>query len=165
MLRKTMCIVVLMIPALVIAQENPALNENLKVLEPFIGTWVGEFQNDQPGQELKDTVTYEVILNGNGVRAVHEVTGGYGGETIYFWNPVTKKIHFSYYTNAGQYSEGTVEMDGETFLFSAFHYGGATSGWSAWAKMVGSDMFKSGAKYFTSGKWGEGHVVDYVRSK
>ena len=145
------------------AEDAPALNEHLKTFEPMIGTWEGEFKNTEPGQSIKDTVTYEVILNGNAVRAVHEVTGGYGGETIYCWNPVTGEINFWYYTNSGQYAEGTFDINGEEMLFSAIHYGGSVSGWTATAKMIGADSFESAARYYQSGKWVDGHSVTYKK--
>lgn len=154
-----------LVAACTTAQEKTKLNEHLKVLEPYIGTWEGEFLNQPEGQNNKDTVSFEVILNGNAVRSVHEVTGGYGGETIYYWNPVTGKIKFWYYTNVGQYAEGTCDVKGNEWFFTATHYGGAVSGWRSYAKVTGADSFETSSKYYQNGEWSEGHGVVYKRMR
>lgn len=166
MLSKRNCIINVVLAFVAVcatAQEKAELNEHMKVFEPFIGTWEGVFSNQPEGQNNKDTVSFVVILNGNAVRSVHEVTGGYGGETIYYWNPVTGKINMWYFTNVGQYAEGTCEVKGDEWFFTALHYGGPVSGWTSHAKITGADSFESSSRYYRNGEWSEGHSVVYKR--
>ena len=107
-------------------------------------------------------MAYEYILNGHALKSVHTVTGGYGGETIIYWNPVFEKFTFTYYSNAGMYSEGTGEIVDGVFKFEAMHYGGATTAWTAEMSLSGKTKYKSSAKYFTNGKWDSGHEISYV---
>ena len=166
-MRKTMILTVVagvaMCSALATAMEETELQKQLREFNALAGkSWIGDFANSTPDNPLKDEVAYEYILNGHALRSVHTVTGGYGGETIIYWNPVFKKFTFTYYSNAGMYSEGTGEIVDGVFKLEAMHYGGATTAWTAEMSLSGEAAYTSSAKYFTNGKWDSGHEISYV---
>ena len=58
-----------------------------------------------------DTHCFEAIYGGKHIRDRHEVTGGkevYRGETIYSWNPATKRIEYVYWNSLGGVSRGSM---------------------------------------------------------
>lgn len=167
-MKKTAVLAILLIAISVaaVAQDAvaPALDENLKVLEPFIGSWEGTFSGDgAPPAEVKDIVTYEVVLNGKGIKAEHSVGGAYGGISMYYWDSLTERIRMWYFTNAGAYSEGDVQIKDGKIHFRAYHVGGNTSAWKAVTGIPTESGYQSSAQYYQGGKWVPGHAITYVR--
>lgn len=146
-----------------LAMAQVDLREELKPLAPFVGkTWIGEFKNSTPENPVRDEVRYEVILNGQGVRSVHYVNGGYGGETIFMWDPSTHRIIFWYFTNAGMYSEGWIDLAEKSQMHRALNFnGGDITAWQASVVMHEDGTWSTEAHYFKNGAWVAGHAATY----
>ncbi|WP_395613835.1 hypothetical protein [Allosphingosinicella sp.] len=91
------------------AAPPPALAAQLQPLASMVGScWRATF----PNSTRTDTHCYTAMLGGRYVRDVHVVAGGpapYGGESIYRWDPQTRRIRYDYYASDGGYSSGYAE--------------------------------------------------------
>jgi hypothetical protein len=83
----------------------PALAAELRPLALLVGScWRATFANSPQ----TDTHCYTAMLGGRYVRDVHVVSpGSYGGETIYRWDPQTRRIRYDYYASDGGHSSGS----------------------------------------------------------
>ena len=118
-------VLVLCIATKVVSEERPVAAP----YRPFaflVGhTWEGTF----PDGKTIDRHTYEWVYGGKFIRDTHVVTssgGKYEGETIFAWNSNNKQVVFWYIANNGTYSQGTVDVDGETFTVDEQHQGRET---------------------------------------
>lgn len=89
------------------ATPVPALAPELQPLAFLVGScWRASFL----GGRATDTHCYTAIYGGRFVRDVHVVEGGpsgYGGETLYRWDPQARRIRYEYYASDGGYSSGS----------------------------------------------------------
>ena len=150
--------------------QEPAgeLAEKLKVFQPMCGkTFRGEFANSTPEKPQWDVSKWERAMNGQAVRVLHSVNDGeYGGESIMMWDPSVEKIRFWYFTTAGFYTTGTLEIDGNKWTSVEKVTGNAnnitevrsTSEVHSDGKMV------TKAEYLHEGKWVPGHEISYQES-
>ena len=151
------------------AEDSPTgLNEKLKVFEPMCGkTFRGEFANSTPEKPQFDISKWERAMNGQAVRVLHSVNDGtYGGESIMMWDPSVEKVRFWYFTTAGFFTTGTMDI--------------ADNRWSSVEKVTGNankitevrstsefkadGTFVAKAEYFHDGKWVPGHEITYTES-
>src|SRR6478672_10495852 len=86
------------------ATPAPAVAAELQPLAFMVGScWRASF----PGGQASDTHCYTAIHGGRYIRDVHVVAGGspgYGGETIYRWDPQARRIRYDYYASDGGHS-------------------------------------------------------------
>ncbi len=100
-----------------LAEETNKLAEALEPLRPFLGTWRGEFKNSTPEKPRIDIQKWERALNGKAVRITHSINrGSYGGETMIMPHPKTSRLEFYYFTTAGFYTHGTLEINGQKMI-------------------------------------------------
>lgn len=94
------------------ASETGTLDGHLEPLRPFLGkTWRGEFKDSKPEKPIVDVSRWERALNGQAVRILHSVNdGGYGGESLIFWDKEKSAICYYYFTTAGFYTTGTMTI-------------------------------------------------------
>ena len=147
-------------------EESLKINEHLKPLLPFVNkTWKGEFANSTPEKPMFDIATWELILNGQAIRAIHSVNDGiYGGETIIMWDKEKEKLIFFYFTTAGFYTTGTFSIEGEKFV-SHESVTGNQNGITevrATGEMLPDGRMHSKSQYLQNGKWVDGHEIFYV---
>lgn len=106
------------------AVATPQLSSNLQPLAFLVGhCWQGPIGS---GQQV-DTHCFEPALDGMHVRDRHEVTGGkkvYRGETIYSFNANTKVIEYTYWSNDGGVTRGTLALKGDVLDFGDESYTG-----------------------------------------
>jgi hypothetical protein len=86
----------------------PALSAPLQPLAFLVGwCWRGAF----PGGRATDTHCFTSSYGGTLVRDRHVVAGAgrpYSGESLYRWDPASRRISFAYYASDGSYGEGNV---------------------------------------------------------
>jgi len=141
------------------------LIEELGPLAPFLGSWEGTFTDPQGNQQdIKDLVTTYVTLDGQAVQSDHVVAGSYRGTTIFCYDQVEGRIKFWYFTNAKAYSEGYIEIEGNTVRFFATHSGGPTSAWRATTVFEGEGYISS-QEYYTNGSWQQGPTLTYTKAE
>ncbi len=145
--------------------ETDSLNEHLKVFQPMVGkTFVGEFANSTPEKPLIDVSRWERAMNGQAVRVLHSVNDGeYGGETILMWDRKLEKIAFWYFTTAGFYTTGTMDIDGNTWSATEEVTGnkqGITQVKSVSTIQENGEMHIK-TEYLTNGEWTLGRDMTY----
>lgn len=148
------------------AMAQYALNENLKIFQPFIGkTWKGEFKNSTPEKPIIDVARWERALNGNAVRVLHSINNGeYGGESIIFWDKEKKSIVYYYFTTAGFFTNGTMTVENGKYLSHEYVKGnqnGITEVKGS-GEITAEGKMISKSQYLQNGKWVEGHQAIYV---
>jgi hypothetical protein len=91
------------------ALQGATLTPELQPLAFLVGScWRATF----PNSTQTDTHCYTAMLGGRYVRDLHVVEGApspYSGETVYRWDPTTRRIRYDYYASDGGYSGGTAE--------------------------------------------------------
>ena len=115
-------VVCLLAPPALAAEESETDERFAPVAELAGHCWIGPF----PGSQARDHHCWEWILDGNFLRDRHRVTGGespYAGETIYGWDAEASQLRFWYFNTLGGVSTGTVERDGERWLFRESYSG------------------------------------------
>jgi hypothetical protein len=159
-------IIVCFAPA--VADEPTDVIEQLKVFQPLIGkTFKGEFAESTPEKPMFDISHWERAMNGQAIRVLHSVNDGiYGGETIIMWDAQQQKIAFWYFTTAGFFTQGTMDIDGKKWSSTEKVTGNeqgitevrSTAEYSSDGKLVVN------AEYFHDGKWDKGHEIHYVEA-
>ena len=113
---------------LVLPHQNTVVSEPLEPLQFLVGScWTGKLQ----GVSGEDTHCFEAVFGGRFVRDRHVVRGGktpYEGETIYAWDPKTKKVIFTYWASDGSITTGTMERQGNGDLVFDESYANETGG-------------------------------------
>ena len=108
--------------------RDDASDERFAPLADLAGhCWIGPF----PGSEAHDHHCWEWTLGGKFLRDSHQVQGGespYGGETLYGWDAEAGILRFWYFNTLGGVSTGTVERDGDRWLFREQYSGNAGIG-------------------------------------
>jgi hypothetical protein len=161
------CLVVTITWAVALVAAEPQLDEHLAPLKPFVGkTWRGEFKRSTSDKPLVDVSQWEVILKGKAVRCRHSVNDGvYGGESIIMWDPEKNSLVAFYFTTAGFFTEGTMELkDGK--LYSHEKVRGIDPGVKeveAVTELTDGKM-RVTARFLQGGKGVDGHEITYTEA-
>ena len=154
---------------IIIAQDgdNPTLSEHLLPFKPYLGkTYEGDFINSTKEHPMRDVLTWQRSLNGNGIKMIHSVNHGeYGGETMIMWDPVTKGLRSWYFTTAGSLTISTVEIKGEQFISIedvAGNQNGITKVKTVIQLLYGEKLEKK-TKYLMNNMWVDGNEMIYER--
>lgn len=144
---------------------NDAMNEHLTAFKPLLGkTWKGNFADATPEKPMFDVVQWERVLNGQGVRSRHSVNDGtYGGETMIMWDAKQKKLTYWYFTTAGFYTQGVMEVTDNKWTSTEDVVGEANgiSKVKSVMELLDSGELHIKSEYFSNGKWIPGHEVKY----
>lgn len=161
------CLVITLTLAGPLAAAEPQLDEHLAPLKPFVSkTWRGEFKRSTGDKPMVDVSQWEVILKGNAVRCRHSVNDGvYGGETIIMWDPEKNALATFYFTTAGFFTEGTMEIkDGK--IHSHEKVRGVNPGVAevqAVTELTDGKMHVK-ARFLQGGKWVDAHEILYTEA-
>ncbi|WP_448213406.1 hypothetical protein [Colwellia sp. MEBiC06753] len=144
-----------------------SLVEPLKVFEPYLGTWESNFAV-QPGQEkVLDVSKWERALNGTTIRTLHSINeGAYGGESLIFFDKKQNKIVFYYFTTAGFYTQGWMEMTGVNSFIAYEQVTGNKDGITqvkSTSSLNGNTM-NIATSYLKNGEWTTPEQRTYQRS-
>jgi len=160
-------LVFLMMSVLRVAAQN--IHKHLEVFRPYAGkTWRGVFEESTPEKPMVDVSRWEFALNGQALRILHSLNNGeYGGETIVMWDPNEEALVFHYFTTAGFFTKGTLQVEGNK-LFSQEAGTGNTEGITevrstSHIEPDGSMISKS--EYLKNGEWIPGHSIRYVEDQ
>jgi hypothetical protein len=126
--------------------------------------WVGSFDT-----KTTDTHCFEWVYDRKFLRDRHTVssTPPYEGETLYAWDPATRRIVFRYVSNAGLLLDGTVETHGDTISFPAKYVGGKGQIVEArpiWTR-IGADTYRAVNNEKTATGWKPTFTVEYHRKR
>lgn len=146
------------------ASVAPA-SDALAPLAPYVGkTWRGELS--EPGSDAPkiDISQWEWALNGKAIRILHSINDGeYGGETLIFEDPEKGGLVFYYFTTAGFYTQGTVEIEDGKFVSHETVHATAegVTEVRAMAEILPDGRLRSTSQYKRNGEWSEGHSAVY----
>ncbi|MEI4550716.1 hypothetical protein [Pseudoalteromonas spongiae] len=144
------------------ANQAQALDEKLKIFEPYLGTWESTFSNG-----AVDVSHWESALNGTTLRTLHSINdGAYGGESLIFWDNKKQKLVFFYFTTAGFYTQGELEITAENEFVA---YEDVTGNKDGITKVKSSSRLSDGkivvsTSYFKQGEWTKPESRSYSRS-
>ncbi|WP_205623849.1 hypothetical protein [Pseudoalteromonas rubra] len=148
--------------------NKPAqLAKELAVFQSFLGTWQADFDVPAGKPPMRDVSRWERALNGTAVRTLHSINAGmYGGESLIFWDKSKNALVFYYFTTAGFYTQGTIEVLSPS-EFVAFE--DVTGNQDGITQVKSISRFKDGrftvsTQYLKQGKWTEPESRTYVRS-
>lgn len=102
--------------------QAESLDSHLSVFEPYLGTWQADFAVPEGKPPMQDVSRWERALNGTAIRTMHSINSGlYGGESLIFWDKSQKSLIFYYFTTAGFYTQGRIEVldSGEFVAYEA----------------------------------------------
>jgi len=140
------------------------LNQHLKPLARFLGTWRGEFADSTPDKPKVDMSRWEPALKGNAIRVVHSINDGeYGGETIIMWDESAGKLVYSYFTTSGFFTSGEImaESDHYTTVERVSGNAGGVTEVKSTSHITPDGQMRVESQYFKNGAWIEGHEITY----
>jgi hypothetical protein len=150
----------------IVVSAQTALSEHLVPLAPFVGkTWRGEFVDSTPEKPMFDVARWETALNGQAIRVLHSVNDGlYGGETILYWDAGKARIVSHYFTTAGFYTAGTIEVKGGTVTSRETVTGNANgiSEVESTSELLPDGRMHARARYLKNGEWVAGNEIVYA---
>lgn len=155
----------LIAPASAADSAPTELVAELQVFQRLVGkTFQGEFSNSTPEKPMRDVSRWERAMNGRAVRVLHSVNdGSYGGETIIMWDRQQKKISYWYFTTAGFFTTGTMEVDGQKWISLEKVTGNAQgiTEVKATSELTAEGELVVKSQYQKDGKWAPGHEIRY----
>jgi hypothetical protein len=94
----------------------PSLSPELEPLRPFLGSWVGRF--DDPDETMEVYGTWSEILGGQAIREVRTVpdADNFEAETLYYFDRETGVVSYLSVTNNGYVTRGRIAFDGSRFV-------------------------------------------------
>lgn len=144
--------------------------KELKMFQPYIGTWQSEFPPSKDGSKVIDVSIWERALNGKALRTLHSINdGAYGGESLIFWDKGKKKLVFYYFTTADFMTSGEIEVLSDN-SFAAYEDVSGESAMSKGITKVRSISTMSKEKltvetsYLKNGEWTEAQKRIYTPS-
>ncbi|WP_157576768.1 hypothetical protein [Pseudoalteromonas rubra] len=143
------------------------LAQELAVFQPYLGTWQADFAVPAGQPPMRDISRWERALNGTAVRTLHSINEGmYGGESLIFWDKSKNALVFYYFTTAGFYTQGTIEVLSSNEFAAVEDVTGSKDGIT---QVKSISRFKEGrftvsTQYLKQGTWTEPELRTYVRS-
>jgi hypothetical protein len=97
--------------------EESDMSPELEVLRPFVGAWVGEFQD--ASERPRVLRSWTPILDGQAIREVRTVPeAAFEAESIYYYDRAAGVIAYLGITDNGYVSRGQLTFEGEEFVQS-----------------------------------------------
>ncbi|SNY55779.1 hypothetical protein SAMN06297280_2973 [Arsukibacterium tuosuense] len=149
------------------AVEPPKLHPQLEVFRPYLGQyWQGDLA--QPGSEKPaiDLSHWSRALNGQAIKTVHSINDGeYGGESFIFWDDTKKSLAYYYFTTAGFYTHGTMQVNPQSGEITALenvenNQNGITQVKSH-SKLMPDGSLQVRSSYLQNEQWVDGHSALY----
>ncbi|KZN40328.1 hypothetical protein [Pseudoalteromonas luteoviolacea] len=137
--------------------------DELKVFEPYLGTWQASFSMGE-GQKVTDVSRWERALNGTAIRTLHSINdGAYGGESLLFWDKGQQSIVFYYFTTAGFYTSGKIEVLSKQEFVA---YEAVEGNQDGITEVKSTSRFKNGeftvsTQYLKNGQWTQPELRTY----
>jgi hypothetical protein len=102
-------------PSLILGQEQGALIPELALLRPFLGEWVGEFQN---GEERPPVLrSWKPALGGQAVREIRTVPDvDFEAEGLFFFQRAAGTVAHLGITDNGYVTQGFITADGDEII-------------------------------------------------
>ncbi|MBS3797898.1 hypothetical protein [Pseudoalteromonas sp. BDTF-M6] len=151
-----------------IASATGKLASELQVFEPYLGTWESTFSMGPEQPDVTDVGKWERALNGTAIRTMHSINdGAYGGESLIFWDKGKESLVFYYFTTAGFYTQGTLEVTDDGSFVAYEDVSGSSEGITR-VKSTSSyvdGQFVVTTQYLKNGEWTPEQKRHYSRSQ
>ncbi|WP_417714864.1 hypothetical protein [Pseudoalteromonas obscura] len=140
------------------------LASELKVFKPYLGTWQASFSMSADAPAVQDVSRWERALNGTAIRTLHSINSGdYGGESLIFWDKQKQSLVFYYFTTAGFYTSGRIEVINK-YEFAAYEQ--VVGNQNGITEVKSTSRYKDGkftvaTQYFKQGKWTQPETRTY----
>lgn len=150
------------------AWANLPLNEELEVFSPYLGTWESRFEVPKGQPAMRDVSHWERALNGTAIRTLHSINDGmYGGESLIFWDKSKESLVFYYFTTAGFYTQGTMEVLNQNEFVA---YEAVVNNKDGITKVKSTSKFENGqftvsTQYLKNGEWTAPESRVYTKSE
>ncbi len=144
------------------------LDDKLKVFAPYLGTWQADFTVTSGKPAVQDVSTWQRALNGTAIKTIHSINEGeYGGESMIFWDSKKQSLVFYYFTTAGFYTQGTMNVLSPTQFVA---YENVTGNKEGITKVKSTSEFKDdhfvvSTSYLKKGQWTKPDSRTYTRSE
>lgn len=148
-------------------KEAAGLAKELKVFEPYLGTWQANFAVQEGQAPVLDVSKWERALNGTTVRTLHSINDGmYGGESLIFFDKSKNSIVFYYFTTAGFYTQGYMEMISDNSFVAYEDVTGNKDGITKVksTSTLNGDSMEVATSYLKQGTWTKPEKRVYTRS-
>lgn len=148
-------------------KEAAGLAKELKVFEPYLGTWQANFAVQEGQPPVLDVSKWERALNGTTVRTLHSINDGmYGGESLIFFDKSKSSIVFYYFTTAGFYTQGYMEMVSDNSFVAYEDVTGNKDGITKVksTSTLNGDSMEVATSYLKQGTWTKPEKRVYTRS-
>ena len=145
--------------------EADALSPELELLRPFLGGWIGEFQD--AGERPTIHRSWTVILDGQAIRETRTVPeAAFEAESIYYYDRAAGVVAYLGLTDNGYVGRGRIAFDGETFTQSGEQTrpDGSTHSIRVTFQFTGEGTLLNQLFNLEDGEWLTGHTVIYTRS-
>lgn len=137
------------------------------MFESYLGSWEAVFEEKDGKPTMVDVAKWESTLNGTTLRTLHSINNGmYGGESLVFFDKTKGKIVFYYFTTAGFYTNGWMEIINDSSFVAYEDVTGNKDGITqvkSTSKLMGDSMSVS-TSYFKKGEWTKPQTRTYHRS-
>ncbi|MDO6428296.1 hypothetical protein Q4489_14850 [Thalassotalea sp. 1_MG-2023] len=147
--------------------SSKTLAPELMLFKDYLGTWQSQFPVGKGQPEVEDVARWERALNGMAIRTLHSINQGeYGGESLIFYDKEKQKIVFYYFTTAGFYTTGHMELVDEKTLIAYEEVSGNKEGITqvkSTNELLGNSM-KVSTSYLKKGTWTTPETRVYQRS-
>lgn len=144
------------------------VDKQLQIFIPYLGTWQSDFKVEEGKSPVTDVSKWERALNGKAIRTLHSINQGeYGGESLIFFDKAKNSIVFYYFTTAGFYTSGTIELL-SGYRFAAYESVTGNDNGISQVKSVSElheGKLRVSTSYLKNGKWTEPEQRDYFPSK
>lgn len=152
------------------ASKLPFVKE-LAIFEPYLGNWEAVFEEKDGKPTVVDVSRWEKALNGTTLRTLHSINNGmYGGESLIFFDKDKQQLVFYYFTTAGFYTQGTIEVLNDNSFVAYEDVTGNKDGITKVKSTSTMSLEKSPEKltvstsYFKKGQWTQPESRTYRRS-
>jgi hypothetical protein len=145
------------------ATQADELSPELGFLRPFIGTWVGEFQD--AGERPTIHRSWTPILGGQAIRETRTVPEvGFEAESIYYYDRAAGVVSYLGITDNGYVSRGQIAFDGELFTQSGAQSrpDGSTGSIRVTFQFTSEGTLVNQLFNLEDGEWRAGHSVIYT---
>ncbi|MDQ9090391.1 hypothetical protein RC083_02150 [Pseudoalteromonas haloplanktis] len=151
-----------------LANDSIEIAKELAVFKPYLGTWQADFKVEPGKPPIQDVSVWERALNGKAIRTSHSINEGvYGGESMIFWDSKEQSIVFYYFTTAGFYTKGTMNVLSPTKFVA---YETVTGSKEGITKVRSTSEYKDDkfivlTSYLKKGEWTKPEERIYIRSE
>ncbi|MDN3651892.1 hypothetical protein QWY77_03815 [Thalassotalea ponticola] len=147
--------------------DEIALDDKLAIFAAYLGTWEATFETKGEQPAMVDVALWQRALNGSAIRTTHSINDGlYGGESFIFWDKEQQQLVFYYFTTAGFYTNGHIEIINDNQFEAYENVTGNDDGITQVrsTNTLDGDRIQVSTSYFKQGKWTESDSRTYYRS-